>query len=1044
MQRSNTTEATFITTSNGQGATRGTVRSTSHGLTGMFGMAAGFVAVALVGTTPWMVSNNTLAQDAPPTEPAPVDEAAAKAAAEQAAAEAAAEVAAKAAAEQAAAEQAAAEAAAKAAAEQAAADAAVKAAQIEASRTAARDAMSRSEWKQAIDLWSALLTAAPGDAEAAKGMNRAQAALDQGSLIQDVGSDLALRRQKTEVEVTAAIVNASQAVSTGDYTGAKRTALSAKIRLEREKAVFPGPEYTNLVGQLDHLLEQVEVGEASAALSKADSARREASDAAREKQRMDSESRTKAINERLLRVRQLQLELKYSEAIQVVDEILFLDPNNPAAQALRQMLKSSELYRAYSAIEVRRGEAYANFSKEALDRTVPPTPNVTGPGPKSVTSLLEYPEDWPALSEMRLRDRASGWVETTANRTAMTGLQKAVSVNFSGNQLDQVFSYMNQVSGVEFYPDWKALESMGVRPEDQVTLTLDNVPAEVALKRVMEQLGDEAERPDYAVEDGVVVVSSPDQLRKKTLTIVYDIRDLLFEVPYFDNAPQFNLGAALSQGRGGGQGGGGGGQGGGGGGGFGGGGGGGGGGFGGGGGGSGGGGGGGGLIGDPSDDPERKTRQELIDQITDIIQEQVDPDGWRDAGGETGRIQELNGNLIITNTGKNHRDIEGLLTQLRAIRALQINYESRVIGVTSDWFEQIGIDLDLYFNTNDGMFQQARAVNPNFQLSDFFVQSGQNQGQLKDPVIFGPVDRDADAIGNTDAPPFGVPTPDGTDITYVYGPTGAPIGQTDGWSPIGFNQNSSGITETIGSGAVQGIGQGILLSGAAAATTGFTYMDDIQVDLLIKATQADQRNVVLTAPRLTLMNGQRSFITIAKQIAYISNVIPVVGDASTSFQAVPDYVQDGFVLDIEGVVSADRRYVTMTVHFDTSTLLKFTSTTVSGAVGGTGTTGGRGATSEAEIQLPQMQVQSIRTTVSVPDKGTILMGGQRRFEEVEVESGVPVLSKIPIVNRFFTNRIDSQQELTLVMLMRPEIVIQSENEEILFPGLVDQLGNIGG
>jgi type II secretory pathway component GspD/PulD (secretin) len=192
------------------------------------------------------------------------------------------------------------------------------------------------------------------------------------------------------------------------------------------------------------------------------------------------------------------------------------------------------------------------------------------------------------------------------------------------------------------------------------------------------------------------------------------------------------------------------------------------------------------------------------------------------------------------------------------------------------------------------------------------------------------------------------------------------------------------------------------------------------------------------------MNGQRSFITIAKQIAYISNVIPVVGDASTSFQSVPGYVQDGFVLDIEGVVSSDRRYVTMTVHFDTSTLLGFDSVTVTGAVGGTGTTGGRGATSEAEIQLPELQVQSIRTTVSVPDKGTILLGGQRRFEEVEIESGVPVLSKIPIVNRFFTNRIDSEQELTLVMLMRPEIVIQSENEELLFPGLVDQLNNIGG
>ena len=1006
MQRSTTTEATFITTSAGQRAIR---------------TVASFVAVALVGTTPWMASNSTLAQDAPATEPAAADDAA-KAAAEQAAAEAAAKV----------------------AAEKAAAEAAAKAAAIELSRTAAREAMSRSEWKKSIDLWSAVLTAAPGDAEAAKGMARAQAALDQGSLINDVGSDLSLRKQKTEVEVTAALANANQAVASGDYTGAKRTALGAKIRLEREKGVFPGSEYSDLAGKLDALLEQIEVGEANSALMKAEAARREAADAAREKQRTDAESRTKAINERLLRVRQLQLELKYEEAIQVVDEILFLDPNNPAAQTLRQMLKASQLYREYSAIEVRRGEAYSNFSKEALDRTVPPTPNVTGPGPKSVSSLLEYPEDWPALSEMRLMNRASGYVESAANRQAMAAMQKAVSVNFNSNGLDQVFSYMKQVSDVEFLPDWKSLEAIGISPEDTVTLTLDNVPAEVALKRVIDQLGDESERPDYAIEDGVIVVSSPDQLRKKTLTIVYDIRDLLFEVPYFDNAPDFNLGSALQQGQSGGQGGGGGGMGGGGGG-FGG----GDGGFGGGGGGMGGGGGsggsggGGGLIGDPGEDPERKSREELIEQITDIIQEQVDPEGWRDAGGETGRIQELNGNLIITNTSRNHREIEGLLTQLRAIRALQINYESRVIGVTSDWFEQIGVDLDMYFNTNDGMFQQARQVDPNFNLSDFFYQSGDQQGQVKDPVIFGPVDRADGDIGNTDAPPFGVPTDDGTGINYVYGPTGAPIRRGDGWAPIGFSQDSNGITESLG-GAIPGIGGTILTSGAAAATTGFSYLDDIQVDLLIKATQADQRNVVLTAPRLTLMNGQRSFITIAKQIAYISNVIPVVGDASTSFQPVPGYVQDGFVLDIEGVVSADRRYVTMTVHFDTSTVLGFESVEVSGAVGGTGTTGGRGAESTASIQLPQLQVQSIRTTVSVPDKGTILMGGQRRFEEVEIESGVPVLSKIPIVNRFFTNRIDSEQELTLVMLMRPEIVIQSENEEILFPGLVDQLGNIGG
>jgi len=300
----------------------------------------------------------------------------------------------------------------------------------DSSREAAREAMSRSEWKKAIDLWSAVLAATPGDAEASKALARAQAALDQGSLINDVGSDLALRRQKAEVVVTAAIVNATQAVSAGDYSGAKRTALTAKIQLEREKGVFPGGEYAELMGKIDGLLEQVEVGELNASLAKAEQARKEAAESAKEKQKSDAEARTKAINERLLRVRQLQLELKYDEAIKVVDEVLFLDPNNPAAQALRQFLKASALYRAYSDIEVRRGEAFANFSKEVLDRTVPPTPNMTGPGPKSVSSILEYPEDWPSLSAGRLRNGASGWQESAVNRQAMSSMQKVVAINF--------------------------------------------------------------------------------------------------------------------------------------------------------------------------------------------------------------------------------------------------------------------------------------------------------------------------------------------------------------------------------------------------------------------------------------------------------------------------------------------------------------------------------------------------------------------------------------------------------------------------------------
>jgi type II secretory pathway component GspD/PulD (secretin) len=734
--------------------------------------------------------------------------------------------------------------------------------------------------------------------------------------------------------------------------------------------------------------------------------------------------------------------MKYSESIQVLDEILFIDPHNPAALALKDIITTSQMYRRYSDVEKRRWEAYSAEAHRALESMVPPRPNISGAGPRSVTGLMEYPEDWPQLSIQR--GGAAGYRQSDRDRQTQMDLNKVVSVNFSNNQLDQVINYMKTVTGVDFYPDWKALEGLSIRPEDTISLTLNDVPASIALARILEQLGeDEADRPLYSVEDGVVVVSSDEALRKKKITVVYDIRDLLFDVPMFDNAPEFNLSQSIQQA--GGQGGGGGGAGGGGGG-FGGGG--GGGGFGGGGGGNGGGGGGGGggnIFGDEGDDPDRRDRQEMIDQLVNIIQTQVDSDGWEENGGATGTLQELNGNLIVTNTPRNHMEIEGLLTQLRAIRALQINIESRLINVSLEWFEQIGIDLDLYFNTNKNMYNAAKAVDPNFQLSDFFYSNQPSNGafkngDLKKQVIFDSF-AGANDFANTPASgaQFGQPTPgDPTSIQYVTAPVGTPIGRQSGWAPIGVSQDSLSLTNTLATAAVGSVGAAALAT--PALNMGISYLDDIQVDLIVKATQADQRNVVLTAPRITLFNGQRSWVSVAKAVSFISGLTPVTGDSSGAFQPQVGVVYEGFVLDVEAVISADRRYVTMTVQFGLNENVKFRDVLFSGAAGAGDLVGRGSSTFEATFQLPELEGTEVATTVSVPDKGTILLGGQRKLREFEVETGVPILSKIPIVNRFFTNRVTNKVELTTLLLIRPEVIIQQEDEDKLYPGLRDQLG----
>jgi general secretion pathway protein D len=68
-----------------------------------------------------------------------------------------------------------------------------------------------------------------------------------------------------------------------------------------------------------------------------------------------------------------------------------------------------------------------------------------------------------------------------------------------------------------------------------------------------------------------------------------------------------------------------------------------------------------------------------------------------------------------------------------------------------------------------------------------------------------------------------------------------------------------------------------------------------------------------------------------------------------------------------------------------------------------------------------------------------MLGGYRTSDEYETEAGVPFLSKIPYINRFFANRITATSENTMLILLRPEIILQHENEDQLFPGLNESL-----
>ncbi|MCC6320990.1 MAG: hypothetical protein IT438_06070 [Phycisphaerales bacterium] len=788
-----------------------------------------------------------------------------------------------------------------------------------------------------------------------------------GSLIGTVTSMDSIQRQQAVAEFDNDVAQAKTRLVAGDSDAADPLIASARLAVNKRSNLFTQAELDAYNKQLDEL--RIQSGKVREDRLRSDLKTREekAAKDAEEAERTRMTDRDRKVNESIDRIRALQQERKYTEALQVVDTVLFLDPGNPTALLLKNIIGDIVIYERFNSIRARAANNQAIQRLDNAEVTIPPP------------TMFEFPADWPAKTFQR--GEQSAFADPPENRKVLNTMStKMLPADFQSNKLEDVFNFIQNITQVNMDVEWDTLEAMNVRKDTPISLKLSPLPANVLLDRVLAKaVPDQFSRVGWTVDRGVLTIASQEQLNKNRTLVIYNIQDLLFEIPDYFEVPQIDLNSVLQQSQGGG-------------------------------------GGQSPFRGDQQQRQERPDRQERIRQIQDIITANVDFEGWRDNGGETGTMQELNGSLIITNTPKNHREIVGLLSKLREIRNMQINVETKFLLVNQSWFEFIGFDLDVVWNANNNQVRAARANDPSILPSDFFDFSGNagtgNRG----------LQRSVTGAGDT--------TGGGADPI-----TQAVVPPNRGWSPIGTMQNSGNLTAGLARSAVQddSVTAQVLRVAPALGIAG-QFLDDVQVDFLMVATQADRRTVQLTAPRLTFTNGQTANIFVVTQQAFVSDLAPVVGDSAVGFDPTVNVASEGVTMLVEGVISADRRYVTMNIDAGVARIDGFAQQSVSAVAGGQLV---NSADTQSFIQLPTITVTRVRTTSTVPDEGTVLLGGQRLVTEVEIETGVPVLSKIPIINRFFTNRLESKEEQTLLILVKPTILIQSEQEENKFPGLLD-------
>ena len=61
----------------------------------------------------------------------------------------------------------------------------------------------------------------------------------------------------------------------------------------------------------------------------------------------------------------------------------------------------------------------------------------------------------------------------------------------------------------------------------------------------------------------------------------------------------------------------------------------------------------------------------------------------------------------------------------------------------------------------------------------------------------------------------------------------------------------------------------------------------------------------------------------------------------------------------------------------------------------------------------------------------MLLGGVKRLREERKEFGVPILSKVPMINRLFRNIGIGRTTDSLMLMVTPRIIILEEEEERL-------------
>ena len=145
-----------------------------------------------------------------------------------------------------------------------------------------------------------------------------------------------------------------------------------------------------------------------------------------------------------------------------------------------------------------------------------------------------------------------------------------------------------------------------------------------------------------------------------------------------------------------------------------------------------------------------------------------------------------------------------------------------------------------------------------------------------------------------------------------------------------------------------------------------------QADSILRALNSSHNGTMITAPRLTLFNGQRAYVLVSRQSAFIESFVnhPATTTQPASFDPHIGLVTIGVLLDVQATASLDRKAVTVTVRPQTASLQGFTPQRWSESPPG----------QDLIVQIPHQDLLEAEFTTAIPDGQVAIYRTQLKHE----------------------------------------------------------------